>query len=184
MKVRSKDAALILVDIQNAWKSEVWGRRNNPEAERVAGRLLEEFRKKGLRVIHVRHESVNPKSLFRRGKDTFEFQDYVMPLSGETIITKHVNSAFIGTELEELLRREGIRSILISGLVTDHCVSTTARMAGNLGFDTTIIEDACATFDRKDSEGEVIPADIVHRVNLASIKGEFAAIIKSGDIQM
>ena len=64
MKVRSEDAALILVDIQNAWKSEVWGRRNNPEAERVAGRLLEEFRKKGLRVIHVRHESVNPKSLF------------------------------------------------------------------------------------------------------------------------
>ena len=119
MKVRSEDAALILVDIQNAWKSEVWSRRNNPEAERVAGRLLEEFRKKGLRVIHVRHESVNPKSLFRRGKDTFEFQDYVMPLSGETIITKHVNSAFIGTELEEARNEHATEIHIVGGFNPD-----------------------------------------------------------------
>ena len=76
----------------------------------------------------------------------------------------------------------GNPQVFYSGLVTDHCVSATARMSGNLGFRSYVIEDACATFERKDFNGDKIPPEDVHRVNLASIDGEFADVIKSGDL--
>jgi nicotinamidase-related amidase len=91
-----------------------------------------------------------------------------------------VNSAFIGTGLEEYLNENGLDSLVIVGLTTDHCVSTSTRMAGNLGFDVTLVSDATATFDRKDASGEHISAEDMHRVNLASLNGEFC-IVKTTD---
>ncbi len=182
MVIVTDNSVLVLIDIQKAFAVPQWGKRNNPDAEKVAGRMMEEFRKHGRRVIHVRHESLNPDSLFRQGKSTFEFRDECIPGSGEIIITKHVNSAFIGTNLESKLREMNDPVVYFAGLVTDHCVSTTARMAGNLGFKIYVIEDACATFERKDHSGEVLSADIVHRANLASIDNEFGTVVNSSDI--
>ncbi|HTL98773.1 MAG TPA: isochorismatase family protein, partial [Holophagaceae bacterium] len=96
-------------------------------------------------------------------------------LPGEPLFEKTVNSGFIGTSLEAHLREKGIDGLVIGGFITNHCVSTTARMAGNLGFETTVVEDACATFDFKDAGG-VIPAATMHRIGLAELRGEFAAI--------
>jgi nicotinamidase-related amidase len=87
------------------------------------------------------------------------------------MITKHVNSAFIGTKLESILREMGEPEVYIMGLTTDHCVSVTARMSGNLGFRTFVIRDACAAH-AKVLDGKEIDADTVHNVNLASIEGE------------
>ncbi|MEM0135160.1 MAG: cysteine hydrolase family protein [Thermoplasmatales archaeon] len=177
-----KDSVLVIIDVQKAWRDPRFGKRNNPNAEAVISRLIGEFRKKGRKIIHVRHDSLNPESVFREGKETFEFMDGVRPIEGELVITKHVNSAFIGTDLESHLRKMGNPQVFYAGLVTDHCVSTTVRMSGNLGFKSYVIEDACATYDRKDSKGKVIPAEEVHRTNLASIDGEFAKVIESTDL--
>ncbi len=177
-----KNSVLVVIDVQKVWSDPSFGKRNNLDAERVISELLDKFRKNGSRVIHVRHDSLNPDSPFKEGKPTFEFKDEVKPLASEQIITKHVNSAFIGTNLEETLRKMGNPQIFYVGLVTDHCVSTTARMSGNLGFRSFVIDDACATYDRKDSDGKVIPAEQVHKTNLASIDDEFAKVIKSSEL--
>ena len=177
-----ENAVLVVIDVQKAWDNPTFGRRNNPEAEEVISRLISEFRGREKTIIHVRHDSVNPDSLFKEGKRTFEFKDEVRPAPGEMIITKHVNSAFIGTDLEGILKRKGNPQVFYVGMVTDHCVSTTVRMSGNLGFRSYVIGDGCATFDRKDSKGKVVPAEEVHNINLISINGEFAEVIRSDDL--
>ena len=101
----------------------------------------------------------------------------MQPLGDEPVITKQVNSAFIGTDLERRLHDQGITQVVIVGLTTIHCVSTTARMAGNLGFETVVISDATAAFDRTGTDGQQFPAQLVHDVALAELHGEFATVI-------
>jgi nicotinamidase-related amidase len=182
VKVSDK-SALVVIDVQKAWSESGMESRNNPDAESKISMLLSRFRANGRTIIHIRHDSLNPGSIFKEGKPTFEFKEEAKPIPGELVITKHVNSAFIGTDLENILRKLGNQEVFYVGLVTDHCVSTTVRMSGNLGFKSFVIEDGCATFDREDSDGSVIPAEQVHKVNLASINGEFASIVKSDDLK-
>ena len=103
-------------------------------------------------------------------------------MPGELIHLKEVNSAFIGTKLEEDLRGEGVNTLVIVGLTTNHCVSTTTRMAGNLGFITYVIEDATATFDRLGLDGEMRPAADVHAAALSDLSDEFATILKTEEV--
>lgn len=179
----SPNSVLVLIDVQKGFDDPKWGKRNNPDAEAVMGKILNDFRCHKRRVIHVRHDSGNPNSLLKDGKPTFEFKDEVTPLPNEMVIVKHVNSAFIGTDLEKVLRNLGDPDVFYAGLVTDHCVSTTARMSGNLGFRSYVVEDGCATFDTPVKGGETIPADVVHKVNLASIDGEFAQVVESSELE-
>lgn len=180
----SPNSVLVTIDMQKGFDDPKWGRRNNPHAEGVVGKVLARFREHGLKVIHVRHDSTSESSPLKEGKPGFEFKDEVNPGRDEPVVVKHVNSGFIGTDLEERLRKLGDPDVYYVGLVTDHCVSTTARMSGNLGFKSFIIEDACATFDTMDQNGELITAEIVHKVNLASLhSGGFAKIVKSGDLE-
>jgi nicotinamidase-related amidase len=111
-----------------------------------------------------------------------EIKNEVKPLKGETVIQKHVNSAFIGTDLEERLRRAGIVTVVLTGLCTDHCVSTTTRMAANLGFSALVPADAAATFDRTGFDETVYPAEEIHRTALASLHGEFARVVESAEL--
>jgi nicotinamidase-related amidase len=96
------------------------------------------------------------------------------------VIEKRVNSAFIGTSLETDLRRAGCRGLVIVGLTTNHCVSTTARMAGNLGFATWVVSDATATFDRVGPDGALHPAEQIHAIALSDLHGEFATVVDTG----
>ncbi|WP_300978623.1 cysteine hydrolase family protein, partial [Flavobacterium sp.] len=148
---KSDKPALLLIDIQKGFDNVAYwgGQRNNLEAENKAGELLKLWRKHQLPIFHIQHCSKNPTSLLHENNKGNEFKDVVKPFNDEVIIKKDVNSAFIGTNLKGQLDDQQISKIVIVGLTTDHCVSTTARMAGNLGFDTFIVSDATATFDRK-----------------------------------
>ena len=183
IKIHS-NSILVLIDVQKGTSDPIWGRRNNPGAEKSMKNVLYNFRKSGLPVIHVRQEdSMDPKSLFRKGKSTFDFKDEVKPEEGETIITKNASNAFIGTNLEELLKKLGNPVVFYAGLLTDQCVSTTVRMSGDLGFRSYLIGDCCAAYGLKDEEGNTIPAEVVHNVHLASINGAFADIVNSNDLE-
>ena len=173
--------ALILVDIQRGFDNiEYWGgQRNNPCAEGNASHILQLWRANDLPIFHIQHCSTNPASPLHETNPGNAFKDEVKPLDGETIIRKSVNSAFIGTNLKERLDRGKISKLVIAGLTTDHCVSTTTRMAGNFGFDTFLIADATATFNKKGIGGEGYPAELIHATALASLKDEFATIITS-----
>ena len=171
--------ALIIIDVQNGFDDSSWGPRNNPGAEAVIARLLGAWREAERPIIHVQHLSRNPASPLAPGQKGVDIKAAVAPRGGEPVITKHVNSAFIGTDLEDRLRRAGIKNLVITGLCTDHCVSTTARMAANLGFGVTIPADAAATFDRTAYDGKVFRAEEIHRTALASLHGEFATVVGS-----
>ena len=177
------DRALILVDWQIGFDVEgVWGgARNNPQAEDNARLLLETWRKRGAPIFHCRHHSQNPKSPLRVDGDGGTYKDGLAPQGGEPDIIKRVNSCFIGTELQSQLDAQGIRAITVAGLTTNHCVSTTVRMAGNLGFDVQLVGDACATFDRTAADGTVYLAQLVHDLSLANIHGEFCEVVKTED---
>ena len=88
-----------------------------------------------------------------------------------------MNSAFIGTDLEERLKSKNITDLVIVGLTTEHCVSTSTRMAANLGFNVTLISDATAAFDKKGINGEQFSAELAHSIALANLKDEFAKVI-------
>lgn len=168
---------LLLIDVQRAFDDSGWGPRNNPDAERQIAALLMAWRSAEAPIIHVRHLSSSPNGLFQRGTEAFEFKPEALPAAGEPLIEKSVNSAFIGTDLTQRLRALRAGPVVIAGLTTDHCCSTTARMAANLGFPTVVVADATATFDRPDPNGGVFPADLMHRTALASLSGEFAEIM-------
>jgi nicotinamidase-related amidase len=178
-----KHSALILIDIQKGFSDlSYWGNRNNNEAEGNAAKILDAWRKKGLPVFHIKHNSTNPKSKLYPGQPGNEIQDLVKPLPTEPVISKNVNSAFIGTDLKDRLDKQNIKTLVVVGLTTDHCVSTTVRMAGNFGYEALLISDATATFDKTDRNGKKIPAAVVHEVNLASLDGEFATVTTTKEI--
>ncbi|MBF2707871.1 cysteine hydrolase family protein [Flavobacterium soyangense] len=186
MKISKTDKpALILIDIQKAFDNiPYWGgQRNNPNAEENAGELLKLWRKNKLPIFHVKHCSSNPESLLNENKIGNQFKDMVQPIEGEPIIKKKVNSAFIGTDLQEQLDHAKITSVVIVGLTTDQCVSTTTRMAGNLGFETFIVRDATATFNKKGVDGQNYSAELIHETALASLNGEFATVVTTDFLQ-
>lgn len=176
-------ATLLLIDVQDGFKdTSYWGARNNPTAEANMARILNEWRRLELPLIHIQHASTNEKSPLHPEKPGFVIQEVVAPLPGEKVITKGVNSSFIGTTLEADLRARNVQSLLIVGLTTNHCVSTTARMAGNFGFDTFLVRDATATFERLGLDGRMRPAQQVHDGALSDIKDEFATIVTTKDV--
>jgi nicotinamidase-related amidase len=177
-----QSAALIVVDVQQAFLDPRWGERNNPKAESNIARLLEAWRDSGRLICHVAHDSVEPNSLLRPGLPGNEIQALAAPKRGESIYRKHVNSAFIGTDLERDLRLSGIDTLVVVGLTTNHCVSTTARMAGNLGFTTFVVSDATASFARAAVDGTIRSAEAVHSAALSDLHQEFATVVSTADI--
>ncbi|MFC0778002.1 cysteine hydrolase family protein [Flavobacterium sp. HJSW_4] len=173
--------ALILIDIQKGFHDVAYwgGDRNNIDAEQKSGELLEIWRTKNLPIFHIQHCSSNPNSILNETNPGNEFQDVVKPLDGENIIKKNVNSAFIGTNLKELIDNAKIKNVVIVGLTTDHCVSTTTRMAGNFGYNVSLVSDATATFNKKGLNGENFSAEIIHQTALASLNEEFAQVVTS-----
>lgn len=174
--------ALLLIDVQQAFDDPSWGERNNPDAEQRIADLLAAWRAAGRPVIHVQHLSLEPRSTLREDAPGHAFKAEALPIAGEPVFRKHVNSGFIGTDLEAHLRANGIESLVMVGITTDHCVSTTVRMAGNLGFTVTVVEDATATFERRGPDGTRYTADLMHRAALASIHGEFATVRSTKDV--
>jgi nicotinamidase-related amidase len=176
---RTDRPALLLVDIQKGFDNiEYWGgQRNNPNAEENASELLTLWRDHNLPVFHIKHCSSNPKSPLNEANKGNDFHDLVKPINNEPIIKKNVNSAFIGTDLKDQLDKLKITKLVIVGLTTDHCISTTTRMAGNLGFNTFLISDATATFNKKGLDGQNYPAELIHETALASLNEEFATIL-------
>ena len=176
--------ALVVVDVQRAFDE--WDaagrRRNNPQAIARIVDLLGAFRDKGTPIFHIRHEGTRPNSSFRPDGTGYPVKDEAREMPGEPVIVKCVNSAFIGTDLEKRLRELEIRTAVICGATTNHCVETTTRMAGNLGFDACLVRDATWTYDRTGPDGDVHSAEAIHAMTLANLNDEFARIVSAAEI--
>ncbi|MDQ1145713.1 nicotinamidase-related amidase [Bacillus sp. SORGH_AS 510] len=180
MKTFLNPAALLVLDVQVGFDHPYWGKRNNMHAEDNILKLLTEWRKRKWPVIYSQHLSLLPGSpLHYKNKSGTQFKTKIRPIAGEKVFQKNVNSAFIGTQLETFLHDQQIKSIVITGLSTQHCVSTTTRMSGNLGFDTYLIEDAIAAFEITDHNGVKHSAEEIQEIELAALNKEFATIINA-----
>ncbi|TCI84959.1 cysteine hydrolase family protein [Tenacibaculum sp. M341] len=184
MKLRDQNTALLLIDLQKGFKEEEhWGgNRNNKDAEEKCETLLHKWRALELPIYHIIHSSQDPNSKLHKSHPGFEIMDFAKPINDEPLLIKEVNSGFIGTNLEEQLRKNNINKLVIVGLTTNHCISTTTRMAGNLGFDTILVADATATFDRIGLNGVVFSAETIHQTALASLNEEFAEVINTEEV--
>jgi nicotinamidase-related amidase len=168
--------ALLIIDMQKGMASAAAGARNNPQAERNISALLQRWRETGAPVVHVRHISRQPGSLFWPGQPGVEFQDQLAPLPSAHVVEKNVTDAFINTGLERWLRARGIDKLVIVGVSTNNSVESTARSAGNLGFHTTVVADATFAFAKVDYAGTPRTPDEVHAMALANLDGEYATI--------
>ena len=166
-----KNPALILVDVQKAFLEKDYPgiNRNNHDAEFICGNILSKWRELKLPIVHVRHSSTNPDSKLHKSKPGFEFNDYVKPLDNEIVLTKKVNSAFIGTKLDNILYNMNIKTLVFVGMTANHCISSTVRMSGNLGFETYLISDSTACYDTMGMDGKMIDCNIIYESSLACL---------------
>ena len=176
------NAALVIVDLQKAFDDPRFGKRNNPDAEANAGRLLAAWRTGSRPVIHVQHLSCEPDSPYRPGQPGCDFKDEVRPQAGELVVQKSTNNAFLDTGLGPYLDSTGIRTLVVVGVATNNCVEATVRMAGNLGYATYLVADATATAERTDLAGRVWRAEEIQALTLANLSGEYATIVSTQEI--
>ena len=178
----SNRSVLLVIDVQKAFDDPVWGKRNNPDAEENISQLIAAWRQRAYPIIHIQHLNPNPESIFNQNQPGFRIKKEALPVKGEPVLFKKVNSAFIGTDLENRLRALSYTVLVVVGITTDHCVATTTRMAGNLGFETYIVSDATATFERTGPDGRHWSASDMHDVALASLNKEFATVATTSEI--
>jgi nicotinamidase-related amidase len=177
-----KNAVLIPIDMQRAFDSDPWPRRWNEKLDENGLALLERWRASGRRIIHVRHDSVEPNSSLRPDAPGNALRPGFQPQPGEPLVTKSVNAAFIGTDLDLRLRRLGVDTVILFGISTDMCVSTSVRVGANMGYHVIVVEDACDCFDLPDGEGGTICARDIHRAHIATLRQEFATVASTADI--
>jgi nicotinamidase-related amidase len=175
-------AVLLPVDMQRAFDEPAWPRRWNGAVDRNGLALLAAFRAAGRPIVHVRHDSVEPGSTLRPDRPGNAFRPGFGPAGDEPLVTKSVNAAFIGTDLDLRLRRLGADTVVVFGISTDMCVSTTTRVGANLGYRMVLVEDACDCFDLPGPDGSVIPAEQIHAAHVATLKAEFAAVARTAEV--
>ncbi|MEH6457711.1 MAG: cysteine hydrolase family protein [Cocleimonas sp.] len=173
---------LLLIDLQNAIDHPSWGKRNNLEAEENITNLLTHWRDQQMPIVHIKHMSTDPNSHYRPNQPGNDFRTSTMPIASEEVIEKNSHSAFIGTTLEENCRSRNINQIVAVGVITNNSIEATARMSGNLGFDTTVVSDACYTFDKRDYGGTWHSAQTIHDIALANLENEYAQIMSTREI--
>jgi nicotinamidase-related amidase len=174
--------ALIVVDVQRGFDDPYWGPRNNPACEDNVARLIGAWRARGEPLVYVRHDSTTEGSPLRAGTPGNAFKD-VVDGEPDLLVTKHVNSAFLGDPpLDPWLREHGIGRIAVCGIQTNMCCETTARMGGNLGYAVRFVLDATATFDLTGPDGETFPADLLAKVTAANLDGEFAQVVSTREV--
>ncbi|MGI9608553.1 MAG: isochorismatase family protein [Acidimicrobiales bacterium] len=173
---------LVLIDVQVGLDAPEYGERNNPDAEAHMAELLATWRERQLPVIHVVHDSLEDASPLKLDQPGGAIKPEATPVAGEPVIPKHANSCFIGTPVQSMLVEMGATEVVMAGLTTNHCVSTSVRMAANLGFDVTLVSDATAAHPAPGSDGFEILAAQIHEIALASLRGEFADVRDTAEV--
>ena len=169
-----------MIDVQAGFDQPDWGPAGNPGMEANIDRLLAAWRERGLPVIFVRHDSARPGSPLAAGSPGNRLKVGGEP---DLLVRKQVHSAFYGRpDLDGWLRDRGISRLAICGIATDHCCETTARMAGDLGYDADLVLDATRTFDRHTPDGLTISADEVARRSAASLHEEFCRVVNTDQL--
>jgi len=179
------ETALLLIDIQNDYFT--GGRNplvNAEQAADQAARALACFRDKKLPIFHVQHISLQDgATFFLPDTDGCKIYQDVLPEQGESVIVKHTPDGFFQTDLHERLTALRIEQLYVCGMMSHMCIDTSVRAAKRLGYSVCVLEDTCATKDLGWND-ETIPADIVHKTFMAALRGTFATVIKTSQLEI
>jgi nicotinamidase-related amidase len=177
------DTALVVIDIQNDYfPGGAMELEGSEAAGAKAGAALRHFREKNLPVIHVRHLSVRPgATFFLPGTRGAEIHAAVRPAAGETVIEKNFPNSFRNTGLKDALEKQGIKNLVVAGMMTHMCVDASVRHAADLGYKVTLLGDACAT-RAQTYAGETVPARQVHAAFLAALNGFYAKVVNTHEL--
>ena len=176
-------SALVVVDVQDGFGDRSWGTRNNPGFEENLHRLLAAWSRSGRPLVYVRHDSTEPGSPLHPDHPGNRLQRSLSVASPDLVVTKSVNSGFHGTpDLHAWLTREALSGIVVTGITTNHCCETTARVGGNLGYDVRFVLDATYTFDRTGPDGTTLSADDLARATATNLHGEFATVMSTAEL--
>jgi len=177
------DTALLVIDIQNDYFP--GGAMELEGADAAGGKAaaaIAKFRNEGKPVIHVRHLSVRPGStFFLPGTKGAEIHPAMTPRPGETVIEKNFPNSFRSTPLKETLDKQGIKNLVVAGMMTHMCVDASVRHAADLGYKITLLGDACAT-RAQSYGGEKVPARQVHAAFLAALNGFYAKVVDTHEL--
>lgn len=180
------ETALLVIDAQvgvnmhDHWGGSC-GHRNNPRSEERIAELLAGWRDARRPIFFTLHDSREEASPLKLSLDSGQPIPGLAARSGEVTVVKDVNSGFTGTNLELHLRRRGISRLVVAGYFTNMCVETTVRAAGNLGYDTYLAHDACASGNRAGIDGQMFDAEQVHAMSVANLHGEFCTAVQSSE---
>lgn len=175
-------AVLLPVDMQQAFDGPQWPRRWNEHVDRNGLMLLDAWRRTGRPIIHVRHDSITDGSSLHPASPGNRFRDGFGPKGEEALVSKSVNSAFIGTDLDLRLKRLGAKHVVVFGISTDMCVSTTVRTGANMGWDMVLVDDASDCFDLPDGKGGTIAAEAVQAAHVATLGFEFCRVVSTAEL--
>jgi nicotinamidase-related amidase len=176
-------SALLLIDIQNDYfPGGRWTLTGIESAAENAARLLDAARKAGDVVVHVRHEFPDDASapFFAPGSPGAQIHPAVQNRDGEPVVLKHQINSFRDTDLKSILDREGVKDLTICGAMSHMCVDAATRAAGDLGFQCTVIHDACASRDQV-FDGLCISAAEVHASFMAALQFGYAKVVSTDE---
>jgi nicotinamidase-related amidase len=180
--VGTDPVALIVVDVQEGFDDPWWGRRNNPAADATIAALVDGFVDAGQPVVYVRHDADDPRSPLHPDRPGHRLKSYLQA-APQLVVSKRVNSSFHGSpDLHAWLTARRISRVAIAGITTNHCCETTARVAGNLGYEVWFALDATHTFDRTGPDGSTMTADELARATATNLHGEFATVTSTAAI--
>jgi len=176
--------ALVLIDLQNDYfRGGAMELVGADAAVANAALLLEAYRRRSLPIFHVQHIATRPgAAFFLPGTRGAELHESVRPAAGERIVTKHFPNAFRDTPLLEALRSIGASRLVFAGMMTHLCIDTTVRAASDLGFQSALAQDACAT-RALTFGGCAIDARDVQVAYLAGLNGAFANVCPAQEIR-
>lgn len=177
-----QNTALIIIDQQQGLDNPKLGPRNNPDAETVMLKLLSAWRIDRWPIMHIKHRSREPESVFWPDQQGFEFKPDFLPQGNELVIEKSIPCALLKSGLDKILEQQKIHTLVLIGASTNNSVEATARTAGNLGFTVIVVEDACFTFAKEDYFGTARTAQEVHAISLANLHSEYAQVVKSKEL--
>ena len=173
---------LLIINAQNGLFDATQEGRNNSEAERNIALILNHWRSRNRRVIHVKHVSENPQSIFYRESLGVNFLDALSPRENEIVVEKTRSSAFEGTNLEAILSQQDCSDVVLTGFTANECIDATARDATARGLSVLVAGDATASFDLRDRSGRLVKADRIHKLTLLNINAFYAKVLNTNEV--